>query len=365
MNFYEEILKLPYSADDIFELLNKLLKYDMIKNVVLEEVNEENKSFVMTFKKKRVKSNINIEIKKVNKGFTEVKVRSEHKKIFVYFATVEVINYKNVKMLIDIILKELSICKKTLETDDFEFKIAETENLKKDIMKTHIILALIFFMLLIPLILYFIINQENYNSNSNSLTFISIIAVFIYMLIFIFIGMSRCKNLDKYKVRRTQQIKKILYNLIIDKNSNSSNTGDKIILNNIENEIIDGSESYLNKGVNYIKKIKTEKPKAFLLSVIIGSVFLVWALWSIFSGDIFMIGKDPCDINYEATGLSIDHVDWCRTDWHGNATEKLPYGLDNNDFIWCSFWNDGNWIGDGPVYIECAKELGWDGTNGE
>jgi hypothetical protein len=121
----------------------------------------------------------------------------------------------------------------------------------------------------------------------------------------------------------------------------------------------------LNKAVDYAKKVKTGKPKGFLPVAIIGSVFLVWALWSIFSGGISKIGKDPCDINYEATGLSIDHVDWCRTDWHGNATEKLPYGLDNNDFIWCSFWNDGNWIGDGPVYIECAKELGWDGTNGE
>ncbi len=74
--------------------------------------------------------------------------------------------------------------------------------------------------------------------------------------------------------------------------------------------------------------------------------------------------EDFCKKYYSPTGeLQIDHITWCRSDlgFNGNPDE-LPKGIEAEDFIWCEFWYNGNYIGVGPVYQPCALKLGWDGT---
>lgn len=359
MNNYGEIIRLPYKVENVFEILKKLLKYNRMKAMTLERIDEENKTFDLIAKRFRSKEKVNIKIVEIKKGFVEIKVYS--KSTFFEGGGSLGKNNKNVKLIVDFVLKELKNCDKS-DIDDFSFEVEENNSPIKKIFQFVRLGLLAVAILYISLLLLSLISSFNEYGELSVYTLVpwEKYYYFYWYLFFAFVIAGSCGVVINkgYKQRRTHEVKENVY-CLIEKNKNNVENDSNIINNNGINQ----TKSYLNKAIDYAKKVKIGKQKGFLPVAIIGSIFLVWALWSIFSGGISKIGKDPCDINYEATGLSIDHVDWCRTDWHGNATEKLPYGLDNNDFIWCSFWNDGNWIGDGPVYIECAKELGWDGTN--
>lgn len=356
---YEEIIKLPYKIDDIYELLKKLLKCDKIKHMKLQNLDEENKAFDLIARRFRSKENINIKITEIKKGFIEIKVYS--KSSFFERGGALGRNKKNVKLIVDLVLKELKSCNKS-NIDDFSFEIEQNDSpIKRIIQFVRIGLLAVAILYIILLLIILISSFKEYGG----LSVFSLLPweeyhYFYWYLLFAFVIAGLCSIVINkgYKQRRTREINQLAYHLI-KKNKNNAENDSNIINSNVINQ----PKSYLNKGVDYAKKVKTEKPIGFWTTAIIGSAFLIWALWSIFSGGISKIGKDPCDINYEATSLRVTSVDWCRTDRHGNATEKLPYGLDNNDFIWCNMWNNGTWIGDGPVYIECAKELGWDGTS--
>ena len=112
---YGEIIRLLYKIDDIYELLKKLLKCDKIKHMKLQNLDEENKTFDLIARRFRSKENINIKITKIKKGLIEIKVYS--KSIFLEGGGALGRSKKNVKLIVDFVIK--GVCESVKELKSY------------------------------------------------------------------------------------------------------------------------------------------------------------------------------------------------------------------------------------------------------
>jgi hypothetical protein len=355
MDDYEEIIGLPYKSEDIYELFKKSLESGEIKHIIKQETNEKEKSFDLIVKKGKFRANVKVEIDEIKTKYTKITVSSKLTSLNLDpFGN----NKRNVKTVIDLVLKELGNYEK--DNDDFSFQVVEKNSSLKDII-AFLGTGIFFAMILFIIIWFFNIFSNFIENGITLLNFFHSSAFwnnsyFLWSLLIVFVisGILRVAFDKGYKERRTDEINQTI-NQFTKRNKNNYNSSADTILNK--------PNPNLSRYMNYVGKFKEEKPKIFWSITIAISIFLLWSLFSIFSGGSSLIGKDPCDINYEATGIEIEKIDWCRTDKHGNFTKTLPYGLDNNDFIWCRFKSHGVWLGDGPVYKRCAIKLGWSETD--
>ncbi len=352
MNDYGEIIKLPYEINDIYEPLKKLLKYDKIKPMILQKEDGETKTFDLTAKRNLLfNEKVSIRITELEKGITEVKVYSKSK-FFVPFDFGK--NKRNVKIIINKILKELSNCENV--SDDFSIEVMKTYKFSKGFLHFIISVILFYYPLSWLMSLMHITTNIATDARIAGTIFFSLIITIIYKIL-------RLIKRMRYKHKRMKRIKSMLYDLIEGKAKNENNISkSKNTINAIKNnqfqKIKSKATPYLKTSVDYIKKIKKEKPKVFWTGTIaISGVFL----WSIFGG-LSNILKDPCAFNVEMGGYEVTGIDWCRTDLIMDSN-RLPEGfnVESKDFVYCKYdtTSTSNGWSEGYVYKACAIKKGW------
>lgn len=279
MNDYGEIIKLPYKFEDINGLLKKLTKYDKIKPLTLSKFDEETNTFILVGKKPK-KLIISIKVEQLEKGYTKVEVTSKTK------GNIFRKQKKIVKNIVNIIFKELENCEITKGNDDFEIEIVKIKNTKKRIRA--IILLLLLFYIIFRIIFIIAIEDYYYTMFLKDFWYYpklqlmwSIITTTLLLIIF----KSKNKSSDR---KRITKLKGVLYNLIEGKdekervNNNFSNQKTSIIPEKIK--------PYIDKGIDYVKKTKKEKPKVFWTAAISVGVLATWGIVGAFTGTTHIEG---------------------------------------------------------------------------
>ena len=272
MNDYGEIIKLPYKIETIYEPLKKLLKYDKIKPMILQNEDEKNKSFDLIAKGKLIfNEKVNIKITEIEKEMTEIKVYSKSKFLVPFdFGK----NKRNVRIMVNAILKELSNYRNT--SDDFSIEFMKTYKFSKGFL--HFIISSIIFYYLWSWFLaltHIISNMEAEAAITMVISF-TLFTTIIYKIL-------RIIKIKKYRTKRKTKMKSMLYDLIEGKAKESNNISrSQDIKNETKNnqyqKIKNKINPYLNKSIDYIKKTKKEKPKVFWAFTISICVIISWVI---------------------------------------------------------------------------------------
>lgn len=285
MNDYGEIIKLPYKVEDIYELLKKLLKYDKIRHISLKTVDDENKNFDVVFKTILKKAKVNIKLTELEKGVTELSIYAETNRPIDFNG-----NRKVVKKLVNIIFKGLEECTKT-SNDDFSVSIIKKKNGFKSFLNFIAIAFLAF------LVFYFIflsidsVASRSGGNAENKWVFI-VVAIFFGLVYSILYKIVRIIKRRRYSKNRVTKIKKMLYHLIeekaVKKNINSNSGSNEVIkkIGIIPTKV----KPYIDKGINYIKKTKKEKPKIFWTVTISLGALVTWGIVGTFTSPTHIEG---------------------------------------------------------------------------
>ncbi len=276
MNDYGELLKLPYKKEDISEPLKKLIKYDKIKPFILETEDKENNTFYLVGRKFITKLKVSIRIKELEKGYTEVEIiaKSNH----IDFGNCE----KTVRTIVNIIFKELENCEYAKNDKDFSIEILQIKNKTKKI-RSIVGLIVLFYMLYRFI---FSLTMDDYYVTMYIKDFWHYPRLqFIWSIIstFIFIMLSNFRY-KRYSRKRIIKIKSKLYNLLEHKNikKNEADNKPKELRKGIDALIMKG-KPYINKGIDFIKRTKKEKPKVFWTVSISLGILLTWGIIGSFS----------------------------------------------------------------------------------
>ncbi len=269
MNDYGELLKLPYSENDILEPLKKLIKYDKIKPFSLEKTEANDNIFHLVGRKFLVKAKVSIQVKELEKGLTKVEVISKSRVCLIS------VNKKIVKEIVNLILKELENCDKT--SDNFEVEILNIKNTSKKVRGIIALLVLFYF---IYSILFSFSEDYKINVAIDAGFYLRLQLLFSVITTFVFLFISKFKS-KSYIRKRSAKIKSTLYNLLEKKVSKTKKTTvSETKSTNPTTKLLEQAKPNINKGLSFIKKIKTEKPKLFWLVTISFGALLTYLIIS-------------------------------------------------------------------------------------
>ncbi len=272
MNDYGEIISLPYKIEEIYEPLKKLLKYEKIKHMYLQDFDDENKILNVISKPFLRKLKITIKLNEIKNGLTEINIYSESNVPIDFNA-----NRRVVRKLVNVIFKELEECSKT-DNGDISVSIIKKKNRFKSIFNFITVAFLAF------LVLYCIISAidsvaslRSGNENNEALIAAAIFFGIVYAIIYKIVRLIKRK---RYSRKRITNIKRMLYHLIEEKDVKkkvSSNFETNDIIKKI-GVIPDKTKLYIDKGISYIKKTKEEKPKVFWTFTILIGIIVTWII---------------------------------------------------------------------------------------
>lgn len=283
MNDYGEIIKLPYKVEDIYKVVKKLLKYDKIRHISLQNADDENREFNLVFKTIFKKSKINIKLIELENEVAELSLYSSSNSPIDFNG-----NRQIIKKIVSIIFKELEECTKT-SSDDFSVSIIQKMNSFKSFINFIAIAFLAF------LVFYFIFisidSIASRNDDDNKWVFI-VMAIFFGLVYSILYKIVRIFKRKMYCKKRITKIKRMLYHLIED-NSKKRYIDSKSLANKTTKKISvmpSKVNSYIDRGINYIKKTKNEKPKVFWMTAVTISVIVTWSMIKIISSPTHING---------------------------------------------------------------------------
>ncbi len=283
MNDYGEIIKLPYKVGDVIELLRKLTKYDKIKPLTLLEFDEKSNTFHLVGDKPK-KLKINIKVEEVENGCTKIEITSKTKG-FIFTK-----DKKVVKRIINTILTELENYNRIKDNDDFLVEVIKIKNtFKKNMGRFLLFLLLVIILIFITIIMNSIYNYVEYYV---SISLADSLSVLFWFLIIIFIVLYPILIKKKGKVsnrKRIAELKSKLCDLIEGKDENKKITNS--ISSNQKTSIIpEKIKPYIDKGIDYIKKTKQEKPKVFWTVAISFGALVTWGIVGTFTGTTHIEG---------------------------------------------------------------------------
>lgn len=354
MNDYGEVIKLPYESKNIYESLKKIFKYDKVKDVSLISLNEEDNLFILNVKRLFLNFKVTVKINKIEKKYSEIYVYSE-----TWFPISLKLNIKNVKSIFKIVFEELNKLEKLKDEKDFEIKIINNKDSKKSFYN-FVSVTFINFAVLITL---FLLMNKNSTSPTKETWGYYVIALFLAPIFTLLYRMFRYFSYKrKCKIRKIR-IKLMIYDLIEKEEKAKESEVNEVKESKITKEVIKKENIIINtkkindykvKGIDYVKRVKKEKPKLFwVITVSLG----ILILWSISKGL-----KDPCAFNVEMGGYHVTDISWCRTDKRINM---VPEGYEGkvavDDFVYCQYGTPDVSYGwaEGYVYKACAIKKGW------
>lgn len=276
MNDYGEIIRLPYKVEDIYKSLKKLLKYDKIRHVSLQTADDGNREFKLVFKTILKKSKVNIKLIELENGLSELSIYSETNYPIDFNG-----NRQIVKKLVNIILKELEECIKT-SNDDFSVSIIQKKNSFKSFIN---FIAIAFLAFLIFYFIFMSIDSVASRSEDDNKWVFMVAAIFFGLVYSVLYKIVRIFTRKMYGKKRVTKIKRMLYHLI-EENTTKKNIDSKSLTNKNTQKILpipSKVNPYINESINYIKKIKTEKPKVFWTIAITIGALVTWSIINTFS----------------------------------------------------------------------------------
>lgn len=360
MNDYGEIVKISCNKNEIFRVLEKLLKNNELKKATLINIDEENQSFDFIVKNIIIgNSKISVTLKDIKKELTEIKIIS----FASYFVPFDFdCNKDNVKWIIDNILGKLVEEDKLKNTNDVSVEIIKIKNSTKRFV--NFLLLLIGFFLgwaILPIFINLSQNGKIYLDYDSRITciFFAIITTIIYSLIKFFAKKG-------YSQKRTAKIKEKIKNLQEKKISDEIAKKEVIKSKEVKNVdiklITKKVQPHFDKGIDYLKKLKKDKPKQFWGGVIALSILLGW---TVFGGGSTVLGN-PCDFNVKIGGYRVTDISWCRSDIkidERRIKDQIPakFKVTPDDFVYCKYGTPDVYNGwaEGFVYKKCAIKMGW------